>query len=200
MLDLGCGPGSLTARVASAVGTHHSIGIDVVPENIVSTRHLGNEGIIANLDKGVPLRDESVDIVVLSHVIEHVADTDSLVKECHRVLKRGGYIVVATPNLAALPNICYLILGKQPAIAEVSDVALVGTLSVRGELVGRKGPAHRRIFTPGALVGLLKFYGFSCEKVSMQGFLPFPEPVAGIASKLLPRYAWNIIVKARKTL
>ena len=200
MLDLGCGPGDLTARIAAAVRPARSIGIDVVPGNITEVRQHGTEGIVANLDRGLPLRDECVDIVILSHVIEHVTDTDSLVTECYRVLKHGGYIVVATPNLAALPNICYLILGKQPAIAEVSDVALVGTLSVRGDLVGRKGPAHRRIFTPGALVGLLKFYGFSCEKVSMQGFLPFPEPIAGIASRLLPRYAWNIIVKARKPI
>lgn len=171
----------------------------MVPENIQAVRAQGLEGIVTNLDRGLPLQDGSIDAIIMSHVIEHVADTDLLVKECYRVLKPGGYAVAATPNLSALPNIAYLAIGKQPAIAEVSDVALVGTLSVRGNLVDRKGPAHRRIFTAGALAGLFTYYGFSCERVVMQGFLPFPKPLAGIASRLLPLYSWNIVIKVRKS-
>jgi 2-polyprenyl-3-methyl-5-hydroxy-6-metoxy-1,4-benzoquinol methylase len=175
-----------------------AVGIDVVPENVAAARSRGVHGVLGNLDRGFPLLAESVDMVVASHVIEHVSDTDTLVQECYRVLKPGGHIIMATPNLAAFTNIAFLILGKQPTIAEVSDVALVGTWSPRGSHVDRAGPAHRRIFTRGALTGLLDHYGFQCEKVVGSGFLPLPEPLAGAASRLLPRYASNITVRARK--
>ena len=198
ILDCGCSDGEFTARVAEAVKAARSVGIDVVPGQIAAARTRGIEGIVGSLDGGLPLANESVDVVVASHVIEHVANTDTLVKELYRVLKPDGYIIMATPNLAAFTNILFLILGKQPTIAEVSDVALVGTWSPRGSHVDRTGPAHRRIFTRGALKGLLQYSGFKGEKVVGSGFLPLPASVAKLAASLLPRYASNIIIGARK--
>ena len=198
VVDLGCGNGALTARVAAAASAQKAVGVDVVQENAFALKQAGLLPVLSDLDRGVPLRNECADLVVLSHIIEHVADTDGLVQECYRILKPGGTLIVATPNLAALANIVYLILGKQPAVAEVSDVALVGTFSARGAAVGRLGPAHRRMFTKGALVGLLAYYGFTAVRVVMQGFLPLPTGAARIASKVLPRYAWNIVVQVRK--
>ena len=182
VLDCGCSDGEFAARIAEAVKAKRAIGIDVVPEQIAKAKARGIEAIVGNLDSGLDLPDESVDMVVASHVIEHVADTDGLIKEFYRVLKPNGYLVMATPNLAALTNIMFLILGKQPTIAEVSDVALVGTWSPRKSSIGRTGPAHRRIFTRGALKGLLRYYGFECEKVVGFGFLPLPPWLGKVAA------------------
>ncbi len=44
------------------------------------------------------------DAVILSHVIEHVHDPAGLLRECGRVLKPGGRIVVVTPNEASLTH------------------------------------------------------------------------------------------------
>jgi len=198
MLDCGCGDGEFTAKMADVVEATKIIGIDVAAEQIAVARTRGIEGIVGNLDLGLPFGNESVDLVVASHIIEHVSDTDMLLRESYRVLKHGGYVVMSTPNLAAFTNILFLILGKQPTIAEVSDVALVGTWSPRGGEVARKGPAHRRIFTLAALKGLLQHYGFQCEKTVRSGFLPLPRWPARLASALLPRYASNIIIRARK--
>jgi methionine biosynthesis protein MetW len=198
ILDAGCGDGEFTAMIAEAVKAKRALGIDVVPEQIAKARARGIEGIVGNLDSGLNLPDESVDMVVASHVIEHVADTDRLVKEFYRVLKPGGYLVMGTPNLAALTNIIFLLLGKQPTIAEVSDIALVGTWSPRKGSIDRIGPAHRRIFSRGALKGLLQYYGFECEKMVSFGFLPLPPSLGKVAASLLPIYSWNIIVRARK--
>lgn len=198
ILDCGCSDGEFTARIVKAVEAKRALGIDVVPEQIVKAKARGIEAIVGNLDSGLDLPDESVDMVVASHVIEHVADTDNLIKEFCRILKPGGYLVMGTPNLAAFTNIMFLILGKQPTIAEVSDVALAGTWSPRESSIDRTGPAHRRIFTRGALKGLLRYYGFECEKVVGFGFLPLPPTLGKVAASLLPMYAWNIIVRARK--
>ncbi len=68
----------------------------------------------------------------------------------------------------------------------------------RGELVARDGPAHRRVFTRGALTGIMEYYGFRVESVIMAGFSPLPPRLARLACALDRKHATNIIVKARK--
>jgi SAM-dependent methyltransferase len=192
MLDCG------TTRIAAAVKAKRVLGIDVVPEQIAKAKARGIEGMVGNLDGGLNLPDASVDMIVASQVIEHVADTDKLVREFYRLLKPGGCLILGTPNLAALTNIIFLILGNQPTIVEVSDVALVGTWSPRKDSIDRIGPAHRRVFTRRAIKGLLQFYGYKCEKIIGFGFLPLPPLMGKLAASLLPVYSWNTIVQARK--
>jgi len=57
--------------------------------------------IAHDIRKGLPFDGASFDVVYHSHVIEHLAQPDALVflKECVRVLKPGGTIRVATPDL-----------------------------------------------------------------------------------------------------
>lgn len=55
----------------------------------------------ADLRKGIPLPDQSVDAIYHSHVLEHFSrpDGERLLKECCRVLKPGGTIRVVVPDL-----------------------------------------------------------------------------------------------------
>ena len=45
----------------------------------------------------LPIKDESVDTIICTGVIEHVSEPDSAVKEIYRVLKSGGCTLVETP-------------------------------------------------------------------------------------------------------
>jgi SAM-dependent methyltransferase len=45
-----------------------------------------------------PIADESIDICVCDHVLEHVKDVSRFFSECGRVLKSGGYLCIRTPN------------------------------------------------------------------------------------------------------
>lgn len=47
--------------------------------------------------KSFPFSNESFDTVLLNQVIEHVLDTDTLLKEISRVLKRNGGLVITVP-------------------------------------------------------------------------------------------------------
>lgn len=198
LVDLGCGNGEFTVRAAEKVGTGNVYGVDIMKENITQARQKGIVTLGADLNCGLPFGTCTVDVVCASHIIEHLEDTDMFLKEVSRVLKRGGYLVIATPNLAAWHQVLLLILGKQPTIAEVSDVALVGTWSPRGRFVARVGPAHRRIFTSGALAGLIEYYGLQIEKTVGSGFFPLSGPLAGLLGAIDKRHATNLIVKARK--
>jgi 2-polyprenyl-3-methyl-5-hydroxy-6-metoxy-1,4-benzoquinol methylase len=198
LLDLGCATGTYTMRIAHRIGTSDVYGVDIVSDNTSAARRLGIDVRLANIDVELPFESASVDVVTASHVIEHVADTDRLVSETYRVLKPGGYVVVATPNLAALQNIVLLSIGRQPTGVEVSDVALVGTISPRGSLTARVGPAHRRVFTMPALSGLLRFYGYAVERELANGYFPLPSKLAGLLCNIDRWHASNIVVRARK--
>jgi SAM-dependent methyltransferase len=49
--------------------------------------------------KDAKYKDEVYDVIFLGDVIEHVTDPHDLIKECSRVLRKGGAIVISTPNL-----------------------------------------------------------------------------------------------------
>jgi len=198
LLDLGCADGTFTSRIARRVGTTSVCGIDAVLENIASAKARGVDACLANLDQGIPLEDESFHVICASHVIEHVCDTDLIVRETYRLLRNGGYLVIATPNLAATHNILLLIFGRQPTIAEVSDVALVGTVSPRGNCVARVGPSHRRIFTFPALRGLLEYHGYRVEKTVAAGYFPLPAILSRGMCLIDRVHSTNIVLKARK--
>lgn len=73
----------------------------------------GSEHVIAhNLLKGIPFPDNSFDLVYHSHVLEHFPKSEApkFIAECYRVLKPGGIIRIAIPDLEqiALNYIKYL--------------------------------------------------------------------------------------------
>jgi predicted SAM-dependent methyltransferase len=56
---------------------------------------------VCNLVNGIPFKDSSMDVVYHSHVLEHFSKSDAefFMKECFRVLKKGGILRVAIPDL-----------------------------------------------------------------------------------------------------
>jgi SAM-dependent methyltransferase len=60
------------------------------------------EGVIAHdISTGIPLPDQSCEVVYHSHVLEHIprADAPAFLQECFRVLIPGGIIRIAVPDL-----------------------------------------------------------------------------------------------------
>jgi predicted SAM-dependent methyltransferase len=54
-----------------------------------------------DLRKGIPLLNETAEIVYASHVLEHFSRADGrhFIEECHRILKPGGIIRIVVPDL-----------------------------------------------------------------------------------------------------
>jgi len=46
----------------------------------------------------LPFRSNAFETIYASHVIEHLEDPEMFLRECHRVLRRGGRLFVYTPN------------------------------------------------------------------------------------------------------
>jgi 2-polyprenyl-3-methyl-5-hydroxy-6-metoxy-1,4-benzoquinol methylase len=100
VLDVGCGAGDALDELRR-LGWEVE-GVDPDPEavsNAVRNRSLKvRVGTLE--DQSYP--EDSFDAVISSHVVEHVHDPVSLLRECRRVLRPGGLLVVATPNAKSM--------------------------------------------------------------------------------------------------
>lgn len=99
VLDVGCGaaPGLryLHERGITAVG------VDVSAAALTAARRLlPNARLVrCDLDRGLPFVPGNFDLVLMSEVVEHVADLRLVLSEVRRVLRPGGALVLTTPNL-----------------------------------------------------------------------------------------------------
>ncbi len=83
LLNLGCG------------NNYHKDWLNI---DFVSTSEFVKEH---NLLNGIPIKDDSVDVVYHSHVLEHFSKEDGyhFIRECFRVLNKDGIIRIAVPDL-----------------------------------------------------------------------------------------------------
>lgn len=45
-------------------------------------------------------KDSSVEMIVCSHILEHLSNPFEIIKECHRILKEGGLLYIAVPHFS----------------------------------------------------------------------------------------------------
>jgi SAM-dependent methyltransferase len=57
-----------------------------------------NSDIVADLNDGIPLEDNSVGVLNASHIIEHLHDKTKIMSEIHRVLAHGGWAFIEVPS------------------------------------------------------------------------------------------------------
>lgn len=116
ILDVGCGPGTITATLAPLVPQGEVTGVDFSPEAISAASAQASTPPncsfqTASIDTGLPFPDDSFDVVHTHQVLVHLADPVGAMKEMRRVCKKGGFIAsrecdmataVAFPDLAPL--------------------------------------------------------------------------------------------------
>ena len=203
LLDVGCGSGAFLAQMA-ALGWRTQ-GIDPDPAAVASAREAGlhvRQATLADLDTGQ--HAGSFDAITLSHVIEHLHDPGGDLRRIERLLRSGGLLWIATPNLEAL-----------------------GLRRFGAAWLGLDPPRHLVLFTRASLEQLVRHAGleplpppaasphalqmFSQSTAIAQGRLPDEGPsngtgrlralaaVANLASLRDPRHAEELVVLARRT-
>lgn len=198
VLDIGCADGSFSRQVADRIGVEQIYGVEISPRYVYEACKKGVYVVLGDVDRGLPFKDDSFDIVFSNQVLEHVNSTDDFIKECYRVLSNGGICIASTPNLASPHNIISLILGYQPPVTAVSDEVICG--NPLDPCDGQQITAykrHRRIFTASALKKLFEFHGFKVETLSGIGLHPLPTLVSRYIRSA--RYSLFLVIKARKS-
>ena len=94
ILDAPSGFGALSEKLKQA-------GYDVVALDLERGKYspADKKVLIADLTMGIPCRGDTFDAVVCVEGIEHLHSSLALLKELHRVLKAGGYLLLTTPNV-----------------------------------------------------------------------------------------------------
>jgi len=98
ILDIGCGPGSITIDLAKHVPQGQVTGVDYVSDPLPSARNLASEQNITNITfqqadiHALPFEDDSFDIVHVHQVLQHIADPVHALCEMKRVCKKGGIV------------------------------------------------------------------------------------------------------------
>lgn len=98
ILDVGCHDGTLHSDLKKEYGERNVWGLDITLEK-ETDRLL--KGSAEKMDK---IKDSSFDTIVAGELIEHLKSPEAFVKECRRVLKGNGTVIVTTPNIKSLIN------------------------------------------------------------------------------------------------
>lgn len=171
-LDVGCGKGlflrDLIYASKSAWGykDFQATGIDIVQSPGNHFLEISPDFIFKeqNLD-GVPLpfANQSFDFISCNHVLEHIFETEMLLREFHRVLARDGLCVISVPNLSAWINRIGFLFASQPLGSELGSEEITygfWPTFLQKKLSKFKPSGHIRDFTPRGLKDLASHCGF----------------------------------------
>jgi 2-polyprenyl-6-hydroxyphenyl methylase/3-demethylubiquinone-9 3-methyltransferase len=101
LLDIGCGGGLLSEPMARLGFT--VTGVDPSSKNIATARaHAGLSGLVIDYREGAAeelvSEGANFDVVLNMEVVEHVADLRAYLKACTKLVRPGGFMIVATLN------------------------------------------------------------------------------------------------------
>jgi SAM-dependent methyltransferase len=111
VLDCGCGAGD-NARLLQARGSR-VVGITISPDEQASASAYCERAYLADLEQGLPQEiGGGFDIILLSHVLEHLRHPERVLQDARRLLAPDGMLAVALPNVLAYSNRCKFLAGS----------------------------------------------------------------------------------------
>jgi len=97
-MDLGCGDG-LFLKDFFSKGRMELIGCDADLVRLLRAREFSrNTPLVCAFADKAPFRSNVFDILILHHVLEHIEDDNKAMRECRRLLKKGGILILGVPN------------------------------------------------------------------------------------------------------
>jgi len=178
-------------------------------QNLVNEANDNGINIIqGDLNKCLPYQDEEFRCVFALSLLEHLINPCSYLQECFRVLQKGGFLVILTPNISTYFTAFLVLLGKMPSsgphpdsdnllikeeIFKVSSESLMPDTEI-------KTPNHRHfiVFSFRVLRDYLESLGFN--KVTGYGFglYPFPNFMQPLLEKIDPYHCHQMVFIANK--
>jgi len=147
ILDLGCGDGQLTQRIAANGAT--VVGVDTSPEMVAAARALGIVAMEANAES-LPFSDHAFDAAFSNAALHWVHNQDAMLAQVRRVLKPGGRFVAE--------------MGGHGNIAAIR-VALAAVLARHG--CDGRGGGPNYYPTPESYAERLVQHGFKVQQIAL---------------------------------
>ncbi|HWE65538.1 MAG TPA: methyltransferase domain-containing protein [Acidimicrobiales bacterium] len=107
VLDIGCGPGTITADLARLVAPGRVVGVDAAPDVLAQARaHAESvEGINVSFEPGdiyaLDFEDATFDVAHAHQVLQHLTDPTAALVELRRVLRPGGVLAARDSDYTA---------------------------------------------------------------------------------------------------
>lgn len=168
ILDVGCGDGSRTMRLAEYfnINRKNVYGLEY-DQNHINNCNLRFYCSRIDLEiDSIPFKEKMFDLVICNQVLEHIKNYQNVINQLIRVTKNEGYIVIGVPNLAHFINRIYLLFGRQPMCIDIDS-------------------PHVRAFTHKSL-SLKLSTTETVELIDRKGSLMYPFP--SFLGKFLSRY------------
>jgi 2-polyprenyl-3-methyl-5-hydroxy-6-metoxy-1,4-benzoquinol methylase len=190
-LDIGCADGSFAKKIKDSMNVE-AYGIDVSKKAITKAKQKGIIARYHNVSNKLPYNSNYFNLITSCEVIEHVYDTDFLLIEINRCLKKKGIFIITTPNLTSLPNRIKILFGKYPNYVPEYKMG---------------GAGHIRAYTSEVLQKQLKDNNFDIIRV-LSPNIPFPmispnislifKQIAIKLGDYIPTFGSHLIIIARK--
>jgi ubiquinone/menaquinone biosynthesis C-methylase UbiE len=133
ILDLGCGTGRFTQALADLYAARVT-GIDPSPAMLAQAAEKptsSNVRFVCAAAEAIPAPEASFDLVFSSMAFHHFADRDAAARECCRVLRPGGFVLIRnatrektrySPYARFFRGFVAIVDAKLPAQADIADV------------------------------------------------------------------------------
>lgn len=107
LLDVGCGPGTITADLAQRVAPGQVTGLDAEPSMVTRAAGVARDRALTNVDfevgdvHALPFDDATFDVVHAHQVLQHVNDPIAALREMRRVCRPGGIVAARDGDYGA---------------------------------------------------------------------------------------------------
>ncbi|MEW6028073.1 MAG: class I SAM-dependent methyltransferase [Chloroflexota bacterium] len=149
LLEVGSGLGHLVGQLEDTFQTY---GMDLnhwavkKSKAVIQTTSLQTASAQA-----LPFADDSFNVVIIKHIVEHLPDPARAIREIGRVTEPGGILILATPNLSSL---------LKPWKGD--------------KWIGYQDPTHISLKPPEEWLSLIRAAGFSLRRAFADGFWDVP--------------------------
>jgi 2-polyprenyl-3-methyl-5-hydroxy-6-metoxy-1,4-benzoquinol methylase len=154
VLDIGCGEG-LMARALKQDGKAAWVaGVEMFPEAAADAKAVVDELVVGDLETvDLPFERQSLDVILLGDVLEHLRDPWRQLERLAVFLKPGGLVIASVPN--------------------VRNWRVVFSLALKGRWdyasLGIMDRTHLRFFTRSTLLDLVRGAGLAVESCQPTG-------------------------------
>ena len=149
LLEIGSGMGHLVGQLEDSFITY---GMDVNHWAVEQSKAVVDKSALQTASaEELPFADNSFDIAIIKHIVEHLPNPEKAITEIGRVTALDGILILATPNLDSLLK------------------------PWKGEgWIGYQDPTHISLHPPATWLDWIKNSGFSLKRVFADGFWDVP--------------------------
>lgn len=209
-LDCGAHTGYWYNKLSSKVGLnknqYHGIEWDL--ESVEMAQQKGLNVQQGDLNKTLPYEDNKFTCIFALSLLEHLLNPCHYLKECRRILKEDGKLVLLTPNISTFFTAFLILSGRMPSsgphpdsemLIKSEDVLQVDSTKASCDIESDT-PIHRHLVVFSFLVlrRYLKALNFTTVKGYGFGLYPFPNFMQPVLEQIDPYHCHQMVFIAQK--